>query len=104
MKKAILPAILALVSLASGLGWYSTEQAARLDFEDYNAEIDSLQDLVTLKTQELATCERKLAAKQTGLRFNSVTKQYERLEWVARDFFELGLDKTKLTIPIYPAH
>lgn len=103
MKKAILPGILALFTLIAGGGWFATEQKARLDFEDYDAEIDSLQTVIDLRTQELASCNRKLSAKEKGIRFNSETQEYERLEWVTRRFTELTLGVGD-TILIHPPH
>lgn len=103
MRKAIVPAVLALFTLIASGGWFATEQKARLDFEDYDAEIDSLQTVIDLRTQELASCSRKLSAKEKGIRFNSETQQYERLEWVARRFTELTLKKDD-EILIHPPH
>lgn len=103
MRKFILPALLALFTLIAGGGWFATEQKARLDFEDYGAEIDSLQTVIDLRTQELESCNRKLSAKAKGIRFNANTQQYERLEWTPRRFTELTLGVGD-TIQVYPPH
>ena len=104
MKKAILPGILALFTLIAGGGWFATEQKARLDIEDWDNTVDSLQTVIDLRTQELATCTRKLSAKEKGIRLNTITNKYERLEWVGGyNSWDLNLAVGD-TIALYPPH
>ena len=104
MKKAILPAVLALFTLIAGGGWFATEQKARLDIEGWDNTVDSLQTIIDLRTQELATCSRKLSAKEKGIRLNTITNKYERLEWVGGyNSWDLNLAVGD-TIALYPPH
>ena len=108
MKKSILPFLLIIpvftiaLPIGLGVGWFYSSQSAKRTIAAKSAKADSLQIIIDLQMQELAACRKKLDLKETGMRFNSITKQYERLEWVERSMFELGLDKTKGSVLIYP--
>ncbi len=102
MRKSILfiAAIAAVFSFS--LGWVLTYNKANAKIENYTTSIDSLQNVIDLRTKELESCARKLSAKEKGVRLNTYTDQYERLEWVTRRFDELNFEVGD-TIAVYPA-
>lgn len=89
------------VVFSFSLGWVLTYNKANAKIENYTTSIDSLKNVIDLHTKELESCARKLSAKEKGVRLNTYTDQYERLEWVVRRFDELNFEVGD-TIAVYP--
>lgn len=104
MKRSIVfDAVIVLVFLlGAGMIFTYAYNKANAKIENYTNSIDSLKNVIDLRTKELERCARKLSAKEKGVRLNTYTDQYERLEWVTRRFDELNFEVGD-TIAVYPA-